>query len=167
MQYICWPNRTFSRSEALQNHLTTHDKTKIYNCSECPKSFSCPAFLSRHVKIHIKVFYCNLCSTQCKSKYSLKRHVEKKHNNNESVNNLKTDCKYCGKEYYLQLSPTYNRFQCHCRQLLTILNINDAFHSGLFCIKHVLTIFNTIVHFTLFPAIHLIRIYKSLRNSRD
>ena len=97
---ICWPNRTFSRSDALQNHLTTHDKTKIYNCSECPKSFSCPAFLSRHVKIHIKVFYCNLCSTQCKSKYSLKRHVEKKHNNNESVNNLKTDCKYCGKEYY-------------------------------------------------------------------
>ena len=57
---ICWPNRTFSRSDALQNHLTTHDKTKIYNCSECPKSFSCPAFLSRHVKIHIKVFYCNL-----------------------------------------------------------------------------------------------------------
>ena len=51
---LCFPSTSFANNTNLQNHLSTHEKEKLHNCTECPKSFSCQAYLSQPYKLHKK-----------------------------------------------------------------------------------------------------------------
>ena len=72
----------------------------IYNCSECPTSFSLVKDLKRHIQLTHRVkaeLTCVHCSTVCRSQKNLITHLKVVHNDHES--GLKCCCGICGKKF--------------------------------------------------------------------
>lgn len=72
----------------------------IYNCKECPMTFSLVKDLKRHVQLTHRVktqLTCVHCSTVCRSQKTLIAHLKVVHNDHES--GLKCTCGVCGKKF--------------------------------------------------------------------
>ena len=85
----------------------------IYNCSECPTSFSLVKDLKRHIQVTHRVkqeLRCVHCSTICRSQKNLIAHLKVVHNDHES--GLKCTCGICGKKFQ-KLSNLEDHIQRH------------------------------------------------------
>ena len=85
----------------------------IYNCSECPTSFSLVKDLKRHIQLTHRVkpeLQCIHCSTLFRSQKTLIAHLKVVHNDHES--GLKCTCSICGKKFQ-KLSNLEDHIQRH------------------------------------------------------
>ena len=72
----------------------------IYNCNDCPMTFSLVKDLKKHVQLTHRVktqLTCVHCSTVCRSQKTLIAHLKVVHNDHES--GLKCTCGVCGKKF--------------------------------------------------------------------
>lgn len=61
--------------------MTTH-REKLYQCTECAKSFRHQSFLDKHTEIHSSIrAFCDLCGLGLSSNNHLKRHIAGVHEN--------------------------------------------------------------------------------------
>lgn len=88
-------NRSFSRSNCLNEHKNIHQNIKPFNCIECGKSFRQSSNYYRHRQLHTQTsqFECTICKRTFKRDCYLKSHLV-------SHNNIKTKmCHKCGNTF--------------------------------------------------------------------
>lgn len=78
--YLICCNKKFTKRPALLEHVEFHDKSIIYKCEMCEKTFKGKAILRNHVRtFHINLpgqCVCNMCGKLFSNKYTLKTHMK-------------------------------------------------------------------------------------------
>ncbi|XP_052792632.1 zinc finger protein 2-like [Mya arenaria] len=92
--------KEFDDRDKFSRHVYNHSKQrpvpKLFPCTECSKSFICPALLNRHLKTHLgtKDFQCVYCGRGYYSKESLDRHIL------THTCEPEFQCSLCGEQFY-------------------------------------------------------------------
>ncbi|XP_046393026.1 zinc finger protein 26-like [Ischnura elegans] len=93
----------FARKESLQTHVCVGGvASNLYSCSYCPKVFTVPKLLKRHMSKHKSEFTCQICKHVYSSKTSLDTHHCVKHEKSSVRRTKKYNCSVCGKGFVNQ-----------------------------------------------------------------
>ncbi|XP_071449265.1 PR domain zinc finger protein 15-like [Hetaerina americana] len=97
----------FARKESLQTHVCVGGvASTLYSCTYCPKVFSVPKLLKRHIAKHKSEFTCLLCKHVYASKASLDAHHcardEEERNASAGAKTKSYNCALCGKGFVNQ-----------------------------------------------------------------
>ncbi|XP_063688811.1 zinc finger protein 260-like [Bolinopsis microptera] len=91
--YVCsYCDKSFARSSILHIHMRTHTKIKPFQCSVCPAAFSHSNSLQAHLRRHTgaKPYVCPVCSKAFRQSGTLHRHI-RTHNKTKRSDQLKPD----------------------------------------------------------------------------
>lgn len=79
--FRCEPcNRTFKTKRALEVHTVAHRRQTEFPCKMCSKVWPTFYRLKKHMKTHLGLRKCWLCSKKCKSIADLQEHMKNDHN---------------------------------------------------------------------------------------
>lgn len=86
-----------------------------FPCFLCTKKFSSKSVLKGHINIHLKIkaFICKTCSSEFRTQFTLRKHVERVHNSAKSEISV-CRCQYCGKAYKWPSSLSRHIMEKHC-----------------------------------------------------
>merc|ERR1712126_191892 len=90
-----------------KDHVDLHNATeKLFQCSQCPKTFYTEGQLKGHARVHSKrTFMCELCDYNNPMMYNLKRHMQTNHS---SLRPYK--CDQCDLSFKLKANLTKHMF---------------------------------------------------------
>ncbi len=112
-----WSNDSLTNaSQGSSGDLYACHKRKLFTCTLCDKSFSCKAYLTRHVKfVHekLKPFPCTLCNKSFAYDSDLSRHVKRIHEKLKPFS-----CTLCNKSFGYKNILSKHVKQVHQKQTL-------------------------------------------------
>ena len=66
--------KTFTKRQALKNHMVIHTNERPFKCKQCHMSFKLAYSLKLHLKSHLKNV-CKMCSKTFRQGSALRRHI--------------------------------------------------------------------------------------------